>query len=484
MPLPTPPRPSVAEVFSTTRQRPVPPPVGRRVSSPLVRELSATHPVNEVAGLLRARALEHGTPLVEAVPGDPFPGAGGEVILTFLRYAPQAREVALVTFSAPRPDTLTNSLFEPVGEGMWQLALQVPSGWRGSYAIAVVESEGAMAQTSQRLHALQEPVDPDALRRAQTQETYRQRRLARAMEGLEGEGRETVRRWFDIQGYAAADPWAREQLHSRISIASGPDVPVAVDAPVAVDTGAGAPARPGTLHTLWVPGRHGQDEQVSVHIPALAHPPDCWPVLVLLDGHDWLAAGIASILDALADRSVPVLTVLVGHSDDPHRVADLMCEPAFVDHLDQVVLPAVEQRWPLAEDPEATAIAGQSLGGLTALYAQARAPHRFGVTIAQSGAFWWPVDDPEDERGQWLTRVIEQADLQLGTVWLEAGLREPSQAEVNRRLAKVLRGRARALFHREFDGGHDRACWRSGLAQALLDIAHARTPATQDPTVG
>lgn len=515
----------MAEVFASTRdRRGGRVRVGQRVSSPTVTRLVDQHP-EAVAEALLERVAAEGTPLLE--PAERGQGES-EVILTFVHERAQAQTVALVTYGPSDPDTLRDSTFEQLpGTGVWHLSLQVSSTWRGSYGIAVHapaeqggggaggagESDAAGEQdwiggkcdgaageqdgTGGACHAAAgdrdemarvattdaESDDRGENARRRTRAVYERRRLEQATAGLDARGRQAVRRWFEIRRHAGQDPWAREQLNDQVSVASGPDAggwtfPVGQHAADTAEAGVRAHGRAGqaiggaagTLHTLTLPGRRGSDQRVWVHVPAGQAPADGWDVLVLLDGHDWVEAGVAELLDRVAASGLvcPTVTVLVGESDDPHRVPDLMCDQGFVEHLDAVVLPGVGARWPLTSDPERTVIAGQSLGGLTAVYAQALAPHRFGASISQSGAFWWPVDDPVGPQSQWLAGAIERADQRLGRVWLEAGTREASQAAVNRALVETLTGRARMLSYREFDGGHDRACWRARLGEALL----------------
>ncbi|NRQ31998.1 DUF3327 domain-containing protein [Nonomuraea sp. NN258] len=166
--------------------------------------------------------------------------------------------------------------------------------------------------------------------------------------------------------------------------------------------------------------------------------------LVLLDGENW-TDDAPVILDNLiaAGRIPPVRAWLVESGQD--RVARLTCDAAFVDALPY-------------EGP--TVIAGQSLGGLTAVYAAHRHPDRFTAAISQSGSFWWP-GGPEPE---WLTGELAasaappRVHLQVGT--LEWALTGPTA-----RLRETLRPPS---TYREFDGGHDRYCWLNELPEALI----------------
>lgn len=99
------------------------------------------------------------------------------------------------------------------------------------------------------------------------------------------------------------------------------------------------------------------------------------------------------------------------------------------------------------------------------------APERFGVSICQSGSFWWP-NAAGGSDSEWLTAAIRDSGVRPGHVYLEAGLAEWTLLEPARRMREALAGRARELRYREFDGGHDVACWLVSLPSALRESWH------------
>ncbi|CAM5452935.1 enterochelin esterase [Streptomyces californicus] len=60
------------------------------------------------------------------------------------------------------------------------------------------------------------------------------------------------------------------------------------------------------------------------------------------------------------------------------------------------------------------------------------------------------------------------------TLRLEVGLQEWMLLGENRRLRNVLRARGYDVRYGEFNGGHDYACWRGGLADGLVDLLGGR----------
>ncbi|MBM0698484.1 enterochelin esterase, partial [Klebsiella pneumoniae] len=81
-----------------------------------------------------------------------------------------------------------------------------------------------------------------------------------------------------------------------------------------------------------------------------------------------------------------------------------------------------------------TVVAGQSFGGLAAMFADKAHP---------------------------------AAGLR---VWLEAGQREPIIFRANQALLAQLTTTQQTIFWRQVDGGHDALCWRGGLTAGLIQL--------------
>ncbi|MDJ1137065.1 enterochelin esterase [Streptomyces iconiensis] len=199
-----------------------------------------------------------------------------------------------------------------------------------------------------------------------------------------------------------------------------------------------------------------------------------YAVAVLLDGEMWgPVLGAGDILDGLhADGQLPpTIGLFVDTMSD--RMEDLSCSGAFTDWLADTLLPWAAARYGAAADPARTLVAGQSAGGLTAAYAIHRRPDVFGLALSQSGAFWWPDPDPSDENApapEWLTRQYASTARRPVRLHLEVGTQEWMLLSENRRLRNVLRARGYAVTYEEFNGGHDYACWRGGLARGLVKL--------------
>ncbi|MFJ9605098.1 enterochelin esterase [Kitasatospora sp. NPDC101176] len=272
--------------------------------------------------------------------------------------------------------------------------------------------------------------------------------------------------WLHVLDHARPDPLdeqprlpARDGRHPS-SVLSLPD----------------APAQPYVRRRDGVPrGRTVAAEhagrRVDVHLPA-GHEAGPHPVAVLLDGEMWgEVLSVGDTLDNLtADGAIPPTVALLVHTMGPGRPGDLSCNPEFVDLLADRLLPWAAERFGATTDPAATVIAGQSAGGLTAAFAAHRRPDRFGNALSQSGSFWWPDGTDFDEGSEWLTRRFAADERRPARFYLEVGLQEWMLLTQNRHLRDVLVARGYDLEYREFNGGHDYACWRGGLADGLAHL--------------
>ncbi|WP_190107948.1 enterochelin esterase [Streptomyces cinnamoneus] len=233
------------------------------------------------------------------------------------------------------------------------------------------------------------------------------------------------------------------------------------------------PVPRGTHIAAEVDGR-----RVTVHVPA-GHRAGTGPyaVAVLLDGEMWgPVLDFGATLDNLhADgRIPPTVTLMVETMGRDRRMADLSCSEEFVDWLADVLLPWASRAYGTTDDPARTVVAGQSAGGLTAAFAAFRRPERFGNALSQSGSFWWPDGTEFDGGSEWLTRQFATHEKLPVRFHLEVGLQEWMLLPQNRHLRNVLEARGYEVAYDEFNGGHDYACWRGGLAVGLVGLLSER----------
>ncbi|MEV6401132.1 enterochelin esterase [Streptomyces sp. NPDC051907] len=377
-----------------------------------------------------------GAPLVEALDDDPDHRA-----VTFLWRGHRAtRRVLLLANRLVDRDRLADSLFSRLeGTDVWYLCYRLRADHRGSYQIvADISPAGpplagdALQQRLQALsaHAARDPLNPLA---------------------LNGRWRASESSVFELPK-APPQPWRAPRPHS---------------------------AR-GTVekHRLLSYALDGERD-VWVYLPPGGEtgPLD---VLTLCDGDMWFGRlALQRTLDALiADGAVPPVVVLSPDAvDNATRWREMGARDLYVDFLADELLPWAARRWPLTSDPARTVVAGQSLGGLAALYAGFTRPERFGNALAQSPSLWWRPGMPrgvpkggDPDSMPWLAQRFADEDRRDIRVHLDVGLHEGAMVDYSRTLHGVLHERGYPVTRTEFNGGHDYACWRGGLADGLVSF--------------
>ncbi len=152
--------------------------------------------------------------------------------------------------------------------------------------------------------------------------------------------------------------------------------------------------------------------------------------------------------------------------DREHRSRELTCNPEFWLAVQEELLPQLRQWAPYRREAGSTLVAGQSFGGLSAVYAALNWPRHFGGAISLSGSFWWPSRDTPHGR------LIQQLEQGLGAqaplrFYLEAGRREHLILQANQRLQQQLTDAGHQVSYHPVEGGHDALCWRGGLLNGL-----------------
>ncbi|MDX6760551.1 MULTISPECIES: alpha/beta hydrolase-fold protein [Streptomyces] len=275
---------------------------------------------------------------------------------------------------------------------------------------------------------------------------------------------------FLTDGGAFADPFNPLGAGGDRSIAATPDAPAQPHWPV---LGAGADQvlpLPST-RLRWTSGRLGGRRTVRVH-PAGGG----GPVVLLLDGDDWLYLhpAMTAFDAAVAAGDLPPVTLVFLPTRD--REGEFGCRPGLWEAVRDELLPLVAQTG-LPADLDRLVVAGQSLGGLSAMYAAVEFPDLVSRVACQSPSLWWapgaadladPLAGPLG--GAVAARLRERVDLSGLRVAFDVGEHEtrmlPHCAYV-----ETLAAQAGATVRvSRSPSGHDRASWRHAL---LRDVAWA-----------
>lgn len=207
--------------------------------------------------------------------------------------------------------------------------------------------------------------------------------------------------------------------------------------------------------TGWLTGASRTEKLRAVHSPQLGNrrtitihlPPGYTherehPLLLV---HDGQLAGELKLAEALARHHAaggptPVTVAIPASPDRVNEygtVGQLNVDglgtraAEFQAFITDTVLPLVRRRYQVSRRPAQTAVAGVSLGGLSAFDLAWRRPDLFGVAGIFSGSFWWRTSDAS-VAAQQASRIAHQrvrdtADKPALRLWLQAGTRDEDE---------------------------------------------------------
>ncbi|MFJ2026780.1 alpha/beta hydrolase-fold protein [Streptomyces sp. NPDC087897] len=273
---------------------------------------------------------------------------------------------------------------------------------------------------------------------------------------------------FLVGDTAHADPFNPVGAGADRSIAATPDAPPQPHWPALGPDD--VPPLPRS-RIRWNSARLGGRRTVRVH-PAGGG----GPVVLLLDGDDWLYLhpAMTAFDAAVAAGDLPPVTLVFLPAKD--REAEFACRPELWEAVRDELLPLVRESG-VPADLDRLVVAGQSLGGLSALYAALEFPELVSAVACQSGSFWWTPgagDRPEPLNGpaggviaERLRRGVDLSGLRCA---FDVGEHEAAMlphCEVTEALTE--RSGAAVRVSRSASD-HDRAGWRHAL---LRDVAWA-----------
>ena len=339
------------------------------------------------------------------------------------------------------------------GTDLWHWSLSVPADWRGSYSfIALTAAQAAP------------PVNADE-------------QLARLAQRRWWRGVTTQALGDSLNPLAPRrNTWGAE--YSCLQLPLAPDQ----SAWQALDRGlVAAPSAACWRQFDWHSAQLGNTRRVWLFSTAasLAADDPQRPLVLLLDGQNWalhmpIYAALAA--DTQRGRLPPALYVLLESLGGPQRERDLACSAPFWQAIEDELLVLLAGQLKFSARAERSVVAGQSLGGLAALYAGWHRGQRFARILSQSGSFWWPrlelLDHPPGQRRPgscgWLTEQwLAAPPATRLRVYLEVGSGEDIMIDLNDSQAAALRATGHELHYQIFQGGHDALCWRGGLLDGL-----------------
>ncbi len=255
-----------------------------------------------------------------------------------------------------------------------------------------------------------------------------------------------------------------------------------------------------TLQTFE--GIHSLELNRNVHVdvflpPGYAQGHDLLPVLMLNDGQDSDNMGLLEILNVLSDEQSVVPFIVIGifcgeriqeygvasRADYKKRGSRAKAYSSFItDHL----FPFLESQFRVKSTTGKNAIAGYSLGGLSAMDIAWNHPEVFSFAGAFSGAFWWRKRDLD--KGYTEADRIMHAEIHHGTFkpgmkfWFQAGTQDEAADRNNNGIidaiddtldlisALITKGYKPyydVVYHEVKNGRHDVPTWGKAMPYFL-----------------
>jgi enterochelin esterase-like enzyme len=327
---------------------------------------------------------------------------------------------------------LTPYLMDRGDDGVWRLSLRLPAGLRTSYQFCPVRDEPLRAShpDAERFEKIVAGGVPDPAHGCVIGPSTWPNRGSASVLSLPG---------------ALAQPW-----HTPKGVPAG----VVSQHKVA-----------GSSIWIYTPPRHSPTTDTETA-------PDPYALAVLFDGQVWHDIEISPTFDNLHAAGAIPPTVVVGIEDiqGMPRSEALTRPGVLLPFLLDELLPFVRGFRPITSDPGRTVLGGQSLGGLASVHIGLHAPDRFGLILTQSGSFWRAADSPEEIDSPALLDAYAGGDRLPLRFFQEAGSLERRLLTKNRIFHGILLDRGYPVTYREYEGGHDYACWRGGIADGLIDL--------------
>lgn len=244
------------------------------------------------------------------------------------------------------------------------------------------------------------------------------------------------------------------------------------------------PKARGTIEETMIQGPLGKPWPTWIWTPPDHSPGTPLPVILFLDGGDWLQlAGARSILENLTfERAIaPCRAVFVKPAA---RNEEYAANPRTAAYLADGLPRALADRLPWPREPKQRIAVGVSLGALCLLHAHFIHPNHFGGLILQSGSFFQPQTDSMEAGFPYFESITSFVSRALGSAGREitripmhmtCGKGEENDPN-NHFMAEALTRQGFPLTFFEQPDAHNWTCWRDSIGTGLMRMlsAHAQ----------
>lgn len=223
----------------------------------------------------------------------------------------------------------------------------------------------------------------------------------------------------------------------------------------------------------------GHNRRVRLYLPGV---PASSPLglLVLPDAETWFdRIGITRAIDIAIDngRIAPMAILGIDNINENDRVNILGGNKELILDLAGNLIPQLYKDYPniVWAGRTNTILAGQSLGGVTALMAALYAPEIFGTVISHSPSMWWspdrntPVMFTENDTS-WVSKQVLSMPPKNVNIRLGVGSLEGATVTHVHQLHQSLLATGLKSELSVYTGGHDYAWWRGAIIDGLTDL--------------
>lgn len=214
-----------------------------------------------------------------------------------------------------------------------------------------------------------------------------------------------------------------------------------------------------------------ETKSISVYLPHEYQSQKKYPVLICLDGEDYIeSAGFKTIVDNLIhlNEMLPTIIVLLNSNDQNKEYA---ANPLFASFIQDELFSALHQRYRIANNPEERGILGSGLAAVAALYTHWRHPELFGKLLLQAGHFYFTDIGEHDWGADWdpVVEFINEYREHPGStpaIFLSCGVFDQN-IYYNRTMAHLWTSQESSLRYVESQDGHNWIAWRDQLRSGL-----------------
>jgi enterochelin esterase family protein len=182
----------------------------------------------------------------------------------------------------------------------------------------------------------------------------------------------------------------------------------------------------------------------------------------------------ATLNELQESETIPsVACLFISHLNGEARHYDYTCNQSFADFVANDVIAWLHERNP-GVPSAGHLVGGPSLGGLQAAFTAMSHAKTFGLSLSQSGSFWW--------NNEWLRENLPRFCAENGRFWISVGDKETEseaihpptgmrqerdQISATERLIERLGDYTSEIHFHLYDGGHEIRPWKEELPGAI-----------------